>query len=60
MTTKHVEMGVEETPETSCMSNIAGTMDTVQHYIRIFKGYILSLCEISVKLICRPYFRYNY
>lgn len=36
MTTKHVKMGVEATPETSFMSNITGTMDTVQHNIRVF------------------------
>lgn len=58
MTTKHVKMGIEATPETSFVSNISGTMDTLQHTsnIRVFKRYVLSLCEISVKLICRLYF----
>jgi hypothetical protein len=35
MTTNDLETGVERTPETSCVSNIPLTMDSVQHTVLI-------------------------
>jgi hypothetical protein len=33
MTTSHLKTGVEPTPETSCISNIPQTIDSVQHSV---------------------------
>jgi len=46
MTVSHLEMGVQPTIETSCISNIPQTMDNVQHNICIM-NQPLSQRELS-------------
>jgi hypothetical protein len=50
MTTNHLKMGVEPTPEMSCISNIPQTVDNVQHSIHKINQPLLQTFRESLGL----------